>query len=436
MVKFSQSRYLLVPIIGMFMTTVWATEDINSINHVGSYSEIAASNSITKETLSLKQAIVKTLKSHPDLSEFVYHGQTAEAELLQSSVKSPMQLEITADNFLGTGEYRGLSGVESEIGVSWLLNEESLLDSRTALARSKQASIDVNKQIKALELAAETANIYVKLLSQQEQLKLAQLALSQAKNSLFAIAERVKAGQTSQIDQFRREADIARKDLVVEDLIHEIKISQSQLAAQWQGSDNIMASGNFFDIPEIDNHEIAKEKLIANPRLAKFATQKRILQSEINLAKTEERPIWTLSAGIKRNEAIDDTGFTVGFSRPLKTQGRNRYKVASLQAKERMHSANERALQARLETQLDLILHKLRHDQHVIQGLEEKVIPVLKNADSQAQEAYQRGRYSYSDLNQVQEELLYAQLERLQAYVTLHTNIIELERLTGASLSQ
>ena len=62
-------------------------------------------------------------------------------------------------------------------------------------------------------------------------------------------------------------------------------------------------------------------------------------------------------------------------------------------------------------------------------------LPALETASKQAELAYQQGRYRYTDWFAVKQELIQAQLELIQAYANIQRLNVELERLTGASLT-
>ncbi|WP_257173102.1 hypothetical protein [Colwellia sp. M166] len=67
----------------------------------------------------------------------------------------------------------------------------------------------------------------------KERLTLAKFSLSQANKSLAAIDKRVKAGKSSIVDKLKASAEVAKRELVVEDLTHEVDASKYQLFAQW-----------------------------------------------------------------------------------------------------------------------------------------------------------------------------------------------------------
>lgn len=395
---------------------------------------VVSLGAFAQQTVKLNEAISYTLQQHPGLKSFSYMQKASEGMIEQASVSSPMTFSAEVEDAFGTGSYSGVSAMQTTLSISWLL-EGDQIESRVNVANEKANMAKFKRQIKALNLAAETAKVFITLLSQKEQLKLAKLARNQTKQVLGEIKIRVTAGKLNVIDELRAKAELSRKELTVEDLLHEIQASKAQLAAQWQGEADFVVDGNLLTIPTIAQIETVYKKLKSNPRLNIFSSQQQIAEAEIELAKVKQKPSWSVNTGIKRNEFVDDYAVTAGISIPFGSENRNRGKITALRAKQNQSSAESDALYKRISTQLLLLTHKLKHNRHVINGLSTKTIPALELASIKAGAAYKIGRYRYTDWYAVQQELVTSQTELIEAYTNIHLFTIELERLTGSSMS-
>ncbi|WP_044833523.1 TolC family protein [Thalassomonas actiniarum] len=393
-----------------------------------------SSGAFAQPSLSLNDAVSLTLAQHPQLKKYAYQREAAKGMMQQAGVSTPVNINLDVEDVIGTGSYSGLSAMQTTLSISWLLEDE-ILKSRVKVAGEQAQASDLARQGEALDLAAETAAIFITLLAQKEQLKLAKLAEAQAKKVLENITVRMKAGKSNLVDQLRAKAALSQKALVVEDLNHEVKASRAQLAAQWQGDADIQISGSLQDIPSIEALNATDEKLKNHPRLKTFAARQRLAQAEIALAKVTEEPAWKINTGFKRNEQLNDFAFTVGISIPFGSENRNQGKILALQAQQNEQQAQADAWYQGISTRILLLTHKLKHNRHVIQGLGSETIPTLELANVKAGQAYRTGSYSYTDWYAVQQELLAAQTKLITAYANIHLNKIELERLTGASIS-
>lgn len=415
----------LKPIVNRFL-------DVRKVAVIGGF--IISFSVSAQQTITLNDAIGLTLKQHPDLKSFEHKLEASRGMLEQAGVYSPLTVNIDVEDALGTGAYSGVSGMQTTMSISWLL-EGDIIDSKIKVAKQNASVSIFEKEVKALDIAAETAKIFITLLSQKEQFVLAKLTRNQAKKLLKEINLRVGAGKSNIIDELRAKADLSKKELVVEDLLHEIEASKAKLAAQWVGDTDFQVDGTLIGIPTISQIEMAYEQLKSNPRLKVFTSLQRITESEIKLAKVNQKPAWTVNTGIKRNEAIDDFAFTAGVSIPLGGENRNRGQIMALQAKKNQSLAESDAWFKRISTQLLLLTHKLKHNRHVIEGLSKETIPTLELASDKAVNAYNIGSYRFTDLYAIQQELNTTQLELIQAYTNIQLFNIELERLTGSSIS-
>jgi len=386
------------------------------------------------EVITLQDAVSLTLQQHSELKSYAHSQKSAQSLVKQAGVGTPFTVKLEIEDALGTGSYSGISSMQTTLGISWLL-ESDVINSRVKVASEEVALIEYQRQAKALDVAAETANIFITLLTQQEQMKLAKLAKLQAEKSLKVITIRVNSAKANIIDQLRAKANLAKKALVVEDLHHEIEASIAQLAAQWQGSVNFSVAGTLLNIPSLESLEKVNQQMTQNPKIRAFSIEQRIAQSEIALAQVTAKPAWLVTTGIKRNEFVDDYALTASIAIPFGGENRNQSKVLALQAKQGQKQAQSQALQQRFSTQLLLLTHQLKHNRHVVEGLSEEIIPALELANDKAREAYQTGSYRYTDWYAVQQELLTAQFDLIQAYNSIQLFNIELERLTGASIA-
>ncbi|WNC73273.1 TolC family protein [Thalassotalea psychrophila] len=385
-----------------------------------------------QQSLTLQQAIVKSLQQHPDLKVYSYQSEAAQGAIKQAGVGSPMSLNVKVEDVLSSGEYSEFSSMQTSISIAWLL-EGDRINAKVNYAKQQATVTELNKQSKALDVAADTAKLYITLLAQNEQLKLAKIALKQSQDAFRQVEQRVIAGKSLLVDKLRAKASVAKKELVVEDLNHEIEASRASLAAQWQGDSNFTVTGSLGDIPSLTTVDNAYNKLKNHPKFKQLAAQKRISESAIAVAKANENPAWQFSAGVKHDELSGDASLTAGVSIPFGGENRNLGQIIELQAKQGGKQAELDAWYKNISTELLLTTHKLKHNRHVIEGLGEEIIPALEGANSSAEDAYRVGRYSYSEWYNVQQELIDAQFELIDAYSNVHYLNIELERLTGTA---
>jgi cobalt-zinc-cadmium efflux system outer membrane protein len=147
------------------------------------------------------------------------------------------------------------------------------------------------------------------------------------------------------------------------------------------------------------------------------------------------KPQWKISTGIRRFEEQDDHAFVVDFTVPLNFKNPNQGIVAAANAKIAQADADKRLAEVHLNTQLFELYQELQHSLHRVESYQNVIIPAISQAAKDSQDAFERGRYSYQEWQAAQSSLLNAREEYLDAMISAHLYVIELERVTGVQLS-
>lgn len=385
--------------------------------------------------LSLEQAVQLTLEQHPQLGVFTHRREGYQGLIEQAGASARPTIGLTVEDFAGGGETSGFDSAQSTLSINWVI-EGSRIDQRIESAQVAASQIDTQRQIKALDLSAQTARLFIQALVQEQRLTLVQQASEQAKKTVDAIKKRVVAGKSPDFERLLGEVEMTQKELEAEDLQHELASTRYQLRAQWGGERNdFRLMGKLLTMPKRVNITQQFEQLKQNPTLALLATQQRITESEIELARIEAKPQWRFSVGVRRSEASDNVGMVAGVSVPFGKERSSTGKIRSLQARQAEFASESKAFQRLLDTQLYVLLQEIQHSHHVIETLQERIIPALDSAHAQATQAYETGRLSYQQWATLLNKKLGMQQELLSAFEAFHLQHIELQRLTGTTLT-
>ena len=396
-------------------------------------STVAASNQIS---INLNEAIFKTIKDNPELVSFGYQVQAQEGLLAQAHLSSNPDLSIEFENFLGTGDFNSVDELETTISIGWVL-EHTVLKQRINAAQANVSSFYTQAKIAQMDAASETARRYLECLSNQERLQLANQSLELAENSVITINKRVSASKAPPAELARAKADLAIKKLAYEDIQHDISVSYHKLAAQW-GEINPRFNyvlGSLYTLPKLASFESLKQRIEQNPEYDRLLSQRRMNEAELRLAEAMSKPQWQISTGVRRFEEQDDYALVVDFTVPLNFNNRNQGSIAAKNASLAKVDADQKLTTVRLNTQLYELYEELQHSLHRINVYKNEIIPVITQALQDSETAYEKGRYSYLELQAVQASLINAKKEYLDAMIHAHLYVIEIERITGVQIS-
>jgi len=388
-------------------------------------------------SISLHEAVTRTLTNNPDLRAFDYQLKAQEGRVQQAGLAPTPELNFALEDALGTGDHTGLSSAQATISIGWVL-ERGLRQHYIDAARAGSSLFSVEADIKQLDAAAETARRYLVSLAFQARMVNADKTVQLAKETIEAVRKRVNAGKTPEAELSRAQAELARRKLKREDIEHELVSANRRLAAQW-GETALSferVEGGIIDLPMVASFDTLKSRLQQNPEFARLLSDQRLKKAELQLAQAQNKPSWRVNAGIRHIGTSDDVALVTGISIPFGERTRNPGRIAEASANLDKIDREENAARVRIETALYVMYEKLQHSLHVIETVRGDIIPPLEQALTETRRAYNLGRYSYLEWRSVQAELLDAHDALIEASIDAHRNIIEIERLTGVRIAQ
>jgi cobalt-zinc-cadmium efflux system outer membrane protein len=386
--------------------------------------------------LNLGAAVARTLQTNPQLIAFGYQIHAQQGRLQQSELKPNLQLGLLVENALGSGDFEGFDSAETTLSLAWVL-ERGKRESRIDAARAGISLLESEAEIQRLDAAADTARVFLDTLALQERLARTDDAVILAEETAAAVQKRVQAGRTPAAELARAEAELARIRLDREDIEHELRTSHRRLAAQWGETqpDFVRVNGDVHKLPAPDAYASLLARLEQNPDLSRYLSERRLREAELRLAEARAKPNWQLTAGIRRLERSDDQAFIAGITIPLTTRNRNEGRIAEAHARLAMTDADRTATRVQIETQLFALYQELQHSLRRTTTIREEILPRIEQALKDTERAYASGRYGYFELRVVQAELLDTRAALVESSIDAHRQVIEIERLTGTTVT-
>lgn len=403
---------------------------------LGNTAVAESESSLASEMMGFDRAIAKTLESNPALLAFGYQIEAQQGRILQSGMRPSAELGVMLENAVGTGQFSGIDGAEATISLAWSL-ERGKRQRRVDAARAGLSLLESEAELKRLDAAAETARIFLMTLARQAEVDLADEAVDLAEKTVAVVRKRVQAGRTAKADLARAEVDLSRMQLEREDLEHELLTSIRGLAAQWGETRPAFTSvrGNLADLPQPDSFAELLARVEKNPGLRRFLSERRLREAELRRIEADAKPDWRLTAGVRQMQLTDDQALVAGITIPLGAKKRNQGNTAAARADLARSDADRAAARIQVETRLFALYEELKHSLHRATTLHDDILPRVENVLSETQRAYEIGRYSYFELRVAQDDALQARTEVTVALIDAHRNILEIEALTGATLS-
>lgn len=390
----------------------------------------------TNTTLTLAEAIKKTLNQNPSLNVFPLREQGLQAERETAQLSPAYRVGAELENVAGTGQLSGTKSAELTVSLSSVLELGGKKQARVSVVDQKLALSRIRQQIASLDLLSTVTKNYIQLVIDKQRIQLAEEEVSLAQATADEVNKRVRAAIAPKADYARAMAAVEQARLNVtrvEQRMHAHKMALANLWGQMQPDFN-QVSGSLFDYGSSRSFESLFELVKNNPSVEFFAAETRLKESEIRLAKTQQQADIDWSVGLRRNADIDESALVAGFSVPLFAEKRAQSAVKSALAARNEITYHQQDFLLRIHSQLYQAYTARVQAIESATTLRESIIPQLTDALTQTKTAYQRGLYSYLDFLTARQELLNAKRALIEMSADALLLTAEIEQLTAEPL--
>lgn len=396
-----------------------------------------ATNDATQDRLSLSQAISNVLERNPALKAADYESRAAAARIRTATLTPALRASMEFENFGGSGILSGSDNLESTLSLSKVLELGDKKRLRGDMARGESLVLRNEQDAQRLDILAETAKRFIKVVSDQERLAISEHSLALAQRTHEIVELRVKAGRSANAELRRARIALAKMELELDHARHTLETSRLKLASLWGDTQVLFASAeaDLLGVSRPAPFEDLAQLLNNNPDLVRFATQKRLSTTKIQLARARNKANIEVAGGLRHFNATDDTGFVVSLAVPFGSRKRAAPAIeeAEMLGLRDPYDFEQRRLE--LHGTLFEVHQEIIHATDAVTALRNTIIPLAEEALRDYQNGYTSGRYSLLELNVAQRTLLDSELELLIAATDYHRLRIEIDRLTGAGLA-
>lgn len=383
--------------------------------------------------LTLDDAFWRVIEFHPELRRLQSRQQQLDAEVELAAQRPALQAGVELENVAGTGDYRGARAAEITLHLGSVLERSDKSRLRARVARESAGVLQSEADAQRLDLLAEVARRYLAVAAAGQRLAIDDEHISQRARTVELARQRLAAGASPEAAVLAAEAALTRARLARERTRQELSSARVRLAGLW-GSDDAdfeIAQADLLTLPSVGSLAALERLVHSAPEITRFASERRVAEARLRLARAEgvADPQW--QAGVRRLEAGNDFALVAGVTLPLGARSRagpqRRAAAAELAGVEIEHESASLALRATLQDahgRYQLARLEVEH-------LREEVLPLLARAEAATARAWNAGATGYADWAQLQGELIDTRRRELEAAIEGHLALIEIQRLTG-----
>lgn len=397
----------------------------------------AAEDAEPRGAITLAQALDAALAINPELAASRYELNAAQARVVQAGKRLNPELSLELENFAGSGANRGTDSLEATLSFSQVVELGGKRDLRRSIAEADSDAVVLDIRARQLDLLAEVTRKYIDVVAAQERARYAEENVGLVQKTLDAIASRVKAARSPVAEQSRARIALTRAQIEQRQARLELETTRSALSLSWGKSEPkfLSASADLFAFSAIAPFEQLAGKIERTPEILRFASDARMRDAELSLARAQTRPNVAFSLGVRNFRETNDNALVAGFSLPLAIHDRNQGNIGEVRARRAQLDAQREASKTRTLGALYALYREAAAAKERALALRDQALPQARDALTQTQYGYERGRFSYLELLTSQQDLLELSEAAVDAAADHHRLVAEVERLTSEPLT-
>jgi len=394
-------------------------------------------NTAETKTLSLAEAIDRTLKQHPDIQAYPYYLRQAEGRAVQAEVGPSPFLDVSMENVFGSGSYSGTDGAEYNLGLSQVIEMGGKRKQRLAFANASNEVTQAEYELTRLDVLAETSKRFYQTLHTQALISWAENKQRVESQALKAIKRRAQSGAVMQADVSNLKLHLARTTQQLANLKNLWQLQKLWLSAMWlDESDFNAVSGSLAQLPSTQSYEALVTQIASFPDYIVHFSQQRLADQQVALSKANGRANLELGIGVRQFSESGDSAFMLSASMPLQFSNPNRGRIAETLANAELSSKKLDWNKQALRLSLKQLWIKLEATNALVADISDSTLPLAKSFQRQAKKAYQKGQFSVLQLLDANDQVFSLERELIDQQLSVLNLLLEIERVTGTPIIQ
>ena len=377
------------------------------------------------EMVTLEQAIAKAIAAAPLLKADDAAIAGARAGRVQADVRPNPSVTVEAENFIGTGPYNVLGRAEITATYNQPIERGGKRAARVTLADKEIDVAQASANVTRLDLAASVQRAFFDVLIAKDVLRISQFRLATERKLQTEALRRVRGYKDPLFVETRAAARVASARIGVEQAEFRMDAARHLLAGYWGGDGKELSVDGALMARDGVRHTLAPsdEKLI-EARVARAS-------AAVVVEETKRTQDYTVSGGTRFLRGTNDVAAVAGITIPLGRFDRNQGGIDRARAeKDRLSFAAEAVRLEKLRR-----LASLRADAESAQtradALMEEVYPRAYKTLEQVREGYNRGGFTFRDIQDAADAIIEVQDQWLAANTQYRDLQTEIDRLTG-----
>ncbi|WP_083700044.1 TolC family protein [Shewanella sp. UCD-KL12] len=394
------------------------------------------SNINEQPSISLPWVLEQTLLHNAQLKTYPYELRANEAATIQAGITPNPKFSMSVENVLGTGNMQGVENAEVTLALSQLIELGDKRQRRVDFAQAQQQQQMRRYEQQRLAIMSDATERYYQVLRLQALQAWGEKRLALESKALNTIELRAKAGAVPQADVSKLALRLHQTKAAQQQLNGEAQVAKYRLAAMWSSEPTFNhVSGELSQLQQLPTLASVLNAVESAPQYLALLSVERLMYAKRRMEESKAQYDITLGMGVKGVDGFDDGALMFNFSMPIPLSNPNQGNILAAKAKEDMALEQQRLARGQIKLTLMAIHQAMLNNAKQAQRLKQQLVPMAQRLLNDSQLAYQAGQINVLQLVDAQSQLVSVERELIEANTLAYMQLLELERITGQSMT-
>lgn len=377
------------------------------------------------------EAVSKTLSLSPKLRVAAQEIHETAGTKRQSLLYPNPVASYSVENIWGNEEWKGWDSAESRYELAQLFELGGKRGFRYHRALFQYYAAQAGFEAEQLAILNRLFKIFVLLVAAQENIELTSNQTKVAEEVYRAVAAKVEAGKVSLIQQNKAKIALSTAKLNLQQARTQFAKNKERLSLLWGCAcpDFDRVSFPFYDVDVPTSFEECLANLKGNPELLRSQMEYSAAHQNYHLEKALAIPDLTMSFGVKTVKETRNRGFMLGASFPIPVFNQNQGNVQKARAQLWKTQDQYRVLELALINKFSIAHKELVRAYREVEEIRSTVLAAANESFNLATIGYREGKFEYLDLLDSQKTLFEVRERYIQALLSYHQSLADIEYL-------
>ena len=380
------------------------------------------------QPITLNEAFIRAAAADPALPAAIDRINAAEANIRQADTSPNPTVLFELENFAGTGQIGALDQSVTTLSYAQTVERGDKRQARISLARAGLQSVELQRQIHALDLFESVEVAWVEAAAAEASIALNEERLAAVQRLQAETDRRVAAAREPAFAGARVSALLAETEIALASARTNAQTTRTTLAAYWDGTSQIELDPLWLE----RSKEISEPLLVENNAdLALFEAERQSAGARLGLEEARAVQDPTFAGGVRHFAVGNDFALVASVAIPLPLNNDNSGNISRAMAERRAANQEYAAQRRNLQREFTTLRTRIAAQKTESEALANSAIPEAERALGLIREGFDRGAFEYIDIIDAERNLNNAKLRRLEILRSAHLDLARLNRITG-----